>query len=586
MALEKRCAALTEKLKEQTEERAALSARVRANSESGNDGASGAINRASPELQTLLDSGADLNQINEELKLQQESIETYESLLEETTAELEAARDQVKFQREVQVNSDRLLEEFEAENEQLLADLSKSRANLAALQEQTANEARARAEDEEAGGNVPHAQVAEMDARLAAQSEELRAAQNRARRAEELVEESELMVQEESVLRAAAEAKLEAVVTEIEQEESRMLEEIELLKFSIEDKEGTHRRTLRNLNMEIELLRENEEALSLEIVRMKRSSAHVSAADGNDSLAAELSGLGGDDGAGAADAEQQHGGDFNISQLELQKSRREAKQLKLKMAQLEADLAEKSELLDKVVAKWTASVKQFISEANDPVAASRVPTGNGITPYLRGPEFHPDGSVTRDMRPRVWRGVVDTAQFEVYTQELSNPTLQVCADGNSPPLLKLCMLIERLFYHGFVTTPGFFSFSKRRDPWDFLAIALKSEEITKAVAASRSVTTSVGRFRLFVRWALVEQRLAEYVQAAFAVRPIVMKFYDQAALLWRLETVVTVDRALYALKAGNCTFSTMNPEVYVSEKEGRLSLDDGWPEPKKYVADL
>ena len=93
-----------------------------------------------------------------------------------------------------------------------------------------------------------------------------------ARRAEELVEESELMVQEESVLRAAAEAKLEAVVTEIEQEESRMLEEIELLKFSIEDKEGTHRRSLRNLNMENELLRENEEALSLEIVRMKRGS--------------------------------------------------------------------------------------------------------------------------------------------------------------------------------------------------------------------------------------------------------------------------------------------------------------------------
>lgn len=109
-ALEKRCAALTEKLKEQTEERAALSARIRAESfekraSKGNtahqlditNGGDGAGSRASPELQTLLDAGADLDQINEELQLQQESIETYESLLEETTAELEAARDHVGF---------------------------------------------------------------------------------------------------------------------------------------------------------------------------------------------------------------------------------------------------------------------------------------------------------------------------------------------------------------------------------------------------------------------------------------------------------------------------------------------------------
>lgn len=197
---------------------------------------------------------------------------------------------QSKFQREVQVNSDKLLEEFEAENEQLLGDLSKSRANLVALQEQTANEARARAEDAEAEGSMPHAQVAEMEARLAVQAVELKESHSRVRRAEELIDESEQMLQEESDLRAAAEAKLEAVVTEIEQEEGRMLEEIELLKFSIEDKEGTHRRVLRNLTMETDLLRENEENLSLEIVRLKRGARHGSTA-GEKSLASELAGF-------------------------------------------------------------------------------------------------------------------------------------------------------------------------------------------------------------------------------------------------------------------------------------------------------
>ena len=141
----------------------------------------------------------------------------------------------------MQVSRDKLLEEFEAENEQLLAALSRSRANLAALHEQTANEARARARAEgEVAGDVLHAEVAELKARLFAQSDELGAAHNRALRAEELVEESELLVQDESGLRAAAEAKLEMLVTEMEQEDSRMLEEIELLKFTIEDKEETH----------------------------------------------------------------------------------------------------------------------------------------------------------------------------------------------------------------------------------------------------------------------------------------------------------------------------------------------------------
>lgn len=1032
------------------------------------------------------------------------------------TAVIATVRDQSKFQREVQVSRDKLLEEFEAENEQLLADLRRSRANLAALHEQTANEARARARAEgEIAGDVLHAQVTELKARLAAQSDELGAAQNRALCAEVHVEESELLAQDESVLRAAAEAKLEMLVTDIEQEESRMLEEIELLKVTIEDKDGAHRLTVQNMAMEIELLHENEEVLNLKIVKMNRGSTQnrapgIKGKVDTDSLASELaskaktaeaklateleqakealaaakqlhataaqvaekaakkaaaenkafgdevSALKGELGslettistlkeerialqallnkaeaavfakdlerttsadaaaafkATVAGATQRASKRLSAAQAdlkckesevaslkprikelttelnttivaskkvdsELSAAQAEATLLKAKVGALESELAatkaslkstkdaaaangqsadettaalkaarateakltsdleqskavlvdsvkagkslaatletkvgslvseltatklslqstadaaaakgksadataialksakaaeatltsdlaaatdalasaseaaqkvqasaakaakrsgeengklateltstrakleavtiavsnhhhhlqsfakanaelkeslaealangvakaaeahaaaeasarmiasmeeriakltEKSAASDVEVAKLKAKaegahaatvdaaftavlatkeveslqvqltkantdvqsanakletmkktvsantellktaektrdaatetatqlsidqskaasvltsaemelclMKELVSDLQSDLSAAReltaaaetslkareesaaaekekkriaeakiefakaaaaaakasslaaakaederraaieqtneseiksvetgwkkepvaaiVPCVPTETSYLRGPLLHPDGSVTRDMRPRVWHGVVDVQQLDVHTQELSKPTLEVCTDGNSLPLHNLCILIERLFYHGFVTTPDFFSFSKRRDPWDFLTVALKSEGIADAVNASKSVTTSVGRFRLFVRWALVQQRLAEYVQIAFAAQPVAMKFYDQAALLLRSETMMTVERALYALTG---TFS-FHPEVYVSAKDNSFSLDADWPCP-------
>ena len=62
--------------------------------------------------QTLLDEGADLNQITEELQLQHESVEEYEILLGETTQELEELRVQTKFLRETELSQESLMQEY------------------------------------------------------------------------------------------------------------------------------------------------------------------------------------------------------------------------------------------------------------------------------------------------------------------------------------------------------------------------------------------------------------------------------------------------------------------------------------------
>ena len=96
--------------------------------------------------------------------------------------------------------------------------------------------------------------------------------------------------------------------------------------------------------------------------------------------------------------------------------------------------------------------------------------------------------------------------------------------------------------------------------------------------------TLVGRFRLFVRWALSEKRLAEYAQAAFAIRPIVSKFYDPSVLLWKLETTVLIDKALYSVVvvysvAADANITMINPEIYMNPNIARaqVSLEEDWP---------
>jgi hypothetical protein len=420
--------------------------------------------------------------------------------------------------------------------------------------------------------------VAELREQLANMASEVRAAEGCARRAEANAEETELLLREEMQAREVAEEKLNTVVSEIQEQEGQLLDEIVLLKMTLEGKEGTFRSSERALNLEVQLLREENEALSNEI-------AELNAGKGGrpdslvDSLSAELAEANGD-GAGAG-AKTVAGGaaDAWVAGSELRKAKRDNVQMQKKLDQMQLDMSEKSEMLDKVIAKWTSAVKHFLTEAEDP--AGRVAL-NTATPYLRGPEVHADGSPTRDGRPRIWRGVVDTGLFDLLAAELVNKTLQVSPDGNSPALQKFCALLERIFYHGFITTPGFFSFSKRRDPWDFIATALRTEEIVKKVLSSRCVCTSIGRFRLFIRWALTEHRLAEYVQAAFAVRPIVSKFYDPSALLWKLETIVHIDKALYSVTADASI--TINPETYPNVAKGEVSLDEDWPAAKKYVA--
>ena len=51
---------------------------------------------------------------------------------------------------------------------------------------------------------------------------------------------------------------------------------------------------------------------------------------------------------------------------------KETKTLKTKIKDLNIDLDEKSTLLDAVIAKWTASVKQFIQPADDPLRPARL----------------------------------------------------------------------------------------------------------------------------------------------------------------------------------------------------------------------
>lgn len=346
--------------------------------------------------QTLLEEGADLNQITEELQLQNEAVEEYEMLLGEMTGELEELRVQTKFLRESELSQENLMQEYEGENQRLLDELD----DIRALHSE-------RKSPETALEDLPDAMTADMLAKAARVAEKTAAeAVARAEAAEERcatatkdaadvkelahalerdLEEVGEQLREETEGKEAAIADLHNVVDEITAEEERLLDEIELLKSVDSNRVITFRRTERELKLELETAQEEKDALATELEEIRRSRT---ATEGSPRRGLGDSTRDGDGGSGDGDLQSELAalnqqvpteGDTTAPFMEeiatlkagQQRMAKETKTLKTKIKDLNMDLDEKSTLLDAVIAKWTASVKQFIQPADDPLRPAR-----------------------------------------------------------------------------------------------------------------------------------------------------------------------------------------------------------------------
>lgn len=130
--------------------------------------------------------------------------------------------------------------------------------------------------------------------------------------------------------------------------------------------------------------------------------------------------------------------------------------------------------------------------------------------------------------------------FDIYDQpdEVVSETKE--------PLLKFLYAIEKVLFHGLKT--GFFGPST---PWEFL------KQIEKCLPGSKHMIplcvqygkTSLGMFRLWIRVALNDAALGQYLNALIWNKQLVTKYYTPQSLLFSeqmhlmlpvLETLTTI----------------------------------------------
>ena len=114
-------------------------------------------------------------------------------------------------------------------------------------------------------------------------------------------------------------------------------------------------------------------------------------------------------------------------------------------------------------------------------------------------------------------------------------------DGESVPLHQLLVVLDLVFRHGLKNTKKSILLGKK-DVWDLVQTVEKfdraSEEILNTVRNLGSLNTSLGRVRAWVRLAIMQKKLADYMKFLVDNRQVMLDFYEPESLLCSEEAAL------------------------------------------------
>ena len=115
-------------------------------------------------------------------------------------------------------------------------------------------------------------------------------------------------------------------------------------------------------------------------------------------------------------------------------------------------------------------------------------------------------------------------------------------DSDFLPLQHFFIVLEHALRHGLRPKKGLLG--PKKELWDLLQLIEKynqdAHDITTSVRDLPTVKTSLGRARAWIRLALMQKKLADYLKVLFDQREngILLEFYEPGALLLSDESVV------------------------------------------------
>ncbi|XP_062874503.1 RUN domain-containing protein 3A isoform X3 [Trichomycterus rosablanca] len=113
-------------------------------------------------------------------------------------------------------------------------------------------------------------------------------------------------------------------------------------------------------------------------------------------------------------------------------------------------------------------------------------------------------------------------------------------DDSSEEFINFAAILEHILSHRFKGPGGWFSSDGQRSFWDYIRLACSKvhNNCVSSIENIENISTSRAKGRAWIRMALMEKRLSEYIATALRDTRTTRKFYDDGAIMLREEATV------------------------------------------------
>ncbi|XP_043089700.1 RUN domain-containing protein 3A [Puntigrus tetrazona] len=113
-------------------------------------------------------------------------------------------------------------------------------------------------------------------------------------------------------------------------------------------------------------------------------------------------------------------------------------------------------------------------------------------------------------------------------------------DDSSEEFINFAAILEHILSHRFKGPGGWFSSDGQRSFWDYIRLACGKvhNNCISSIESIENISTSRAKGRAWIRVALMEKRLSEYVATALRDTRTTRRFYDDGAIMLREEATV------------------------------------------------
>eukprot|EP00040_Diaphanoeca_grandis_P030078 m.177219 g.177219 ORF g.177219 m.177219 type:complete len:623 (-) comp31876_c0_seq2:32-1900(-) len=313
----------------------------------------------------LAQQGADLAQISADQTIQHQTINEYESLMNDAMRESAELRAQLRQSKDSQQQFEEYLSEYESENLKLIEELAEAEKKKEDNQQyKTAQSAdssdefiklkkKLKACEEEFADTKKQLESALQD--LSTHVEQAAQTKEDMSNADKYTDDLSEQLRQVTAERDETMQNLQAAVREIESEEDRLQNEIELQKSIVASKSQESEREIRELNHHILAVEEERDELQRLLDARQTNAIALQGGKSSDNTLSQSESLFSELAAERDECEQ-----CLMWQEKTKITKSQTKNLKTKIQRVEKDLKERSVLLDQVIHKWSAAVASFM----------------------------------------------------------------------------------------------------------------------------------------------------------------------------------------------------------------------------------